>query len=61
MGKKLIGLLKSPTGIVHAQKEKDLRKAFCGYKDGTSDSIPYSGRSHITCEKCRKALPQDIF
>lgn len=58
---KLVGLLKSPTGNVHGLKDKDARTAYCGYKDKETGSIPYSGKSHITCGKCLKRLPEDIY
>lgn len=58
---KLVGLLKNSTGHVHGLKDKDTRTAYCGYKDQSTGSISYSGKSHITCLKCLKKLPEDIY
>lgn len=61
MGKKLVGLLKSSTGMIHGLKEKEQRIAYSGYQDKANDSISYSGRSHINCQKCLKKLPEEIY
>ena len=58
---KLIGLLKSPTGIVHGLKDENNRTALCGYKHNNIGSIPYSARTSVTCNSCKKRIPNNIY
>lgn len=50
---KLIGIIKSGSGTVHAVTDKRSPKALCGYRHGMKGNFAWSGRSRVTCEKCK--------
>lgn len=61
MGRKLVGLLRSSTGITHGLKDENTRTGYCGFKDRSDKPIPYSGRTNVTCQKCSAKLPENII
>jgi hypothetical protein len=58
---KLIGLVKSGSGTVHAVMDKKSLKALCGYRHEMRHNLSWSGRSHVKCEKCKKKIPEDVI
>jgi hypothetical protein len=58
---KLIGIIKSGSGTVHAVTDKRSPKALCGYRHGMKGNFAWSGRSRVTCEKCKVKIPEDVI
>jgi hypothetical protein len=58
---KLIGLVRSGSRTVHAVTDEKSPKALCGYRHEMRRILPWSGRSHVTCEKCKKKIPEDVI